>query len=439
LSAKTGDVGIPTVVNNIAFENLVRLAPDGRPTPWVADRWQLTPSKAVRIHMRPTRFHDGTPLTAAVLAQIVQKSLPRSLDIGAVIPVSDSEIEISQQKASSFILESLDVVTLKKPGAPDIGTGPFVVTSRGEVVEMRANEQYAEGRPKIDRIVVRDYQTVRGAWADMLRGEIDMLYQVGQDALQSLQPSSSVSIFWFQRPYAYIVLFNARRPALKSPEVRRALNLAVNRAQLIHEALDDHATAGAAVSPHHWAYKASIPMFPYDPAAASKVLGRRLHMTCIIQDGPVFERLAITVRKQLEAVGVDVSLEALPLAELIARVTERHDFDAVLFDAQIGPTMFRAYDWWHSGGTHNYGGFSSPRVDAALDAVRDAKTDGEYAAGLAMFQEATLADPPALFLAWGERARAVSRRFEVPVEAGRDVLTTLRLWRPRAGTTENRN
>jgi hypothetical protein len=45
-------------------------------------------------------------------------------------------------------------------------------------------------------------------------------------------------------------------------------------------------------------------------------------------------------------------------------------------------------------------------------------------------QEVAVEDPPAVFLAWGQRARAVSRRFEVHVEPGRDILTTLRLWRP---------
>src|SRR5947199_377608 len=39
-------------------------------------------------------------------------------------------------------------------------------------------------------------------------------------------------------------------------------------------------------------------------------------------------------------------------------------------------------------------------------------------------------ESPLLFLAWGERARAVSRRFDVPApEKGRDVLATIRLWR----------
>ena len=135
-----------------------------------------------------------------------------------------------------------------------------------------------------------------------------------------------------------------------------------------------------------------------------------------------------------------MQIEAVTLDKLVDRVTKRGDFDAVLFDAQLGPNIFRAYQWWHSGGPNNYGGFSSAKVDAALDAIRYATNDSEYAAGVLDFQRAMIADPPAIFLAWGERARAVSRRFDVQPEAGRDVLTTLRLWKPATDQrTANRN
>jgi ABC-type transport system substrate-binding protein len=106
------------------------------------------------------------------------------------------------------------------------------------------------------------------------------------------------------------------------------------------------------------------------------------------------------------------------------------DFDAVLADARNGPNLLRAYQFWHSGGPNNYGHFSSPAVDAALDAIRHAPDDAAYKAGVSAFQRAIVDDPPGIFLAWSERARAVSTRFEVPVEPGRDVLSTLRLWRP---------
>ena len=72
-------------------------------------------------------------------------------------------------------------------------------------------------------------------------------------------------------------------------------------------------------------------------------------------------------------------------------------------------------------------------VDAALDTIRGARSDDEYRQGVADFQRSIVADPPAIFLAWDERARAVSNRFDVPVEQGVDILGALRLWRPVAG------
>jgi hypothetical protein len=87
------------------------------------------------------------------------------------------------------------------------------------------------------------------------------------------------------------------------------------------------------------------------------------------------------------------------------------------------------YRAWHS--QSDFGAnIGNDRVDAALDRVRFATSDDEYQVAVRDFQGAVRQDPPAVFLAWSERARAVSRRFDVPVEPGRDILTTLRLWRP---------
>ncbi len=69
-------------------------------------------------------------------------------------------------------------------------------------------------------------------------------------------------------------------------------------------------------------------------------------------------------------------------------------------------------------------------MDAALDSIRHAADDDAYRAGVAAFQRALADNPPAIFLAWSERARAVSTVFDVEVEPGRDPLSTLRLWRP---------
>jgi ABC-type transport system substrate-binding protein len=89
--------------------------------------------------------------------------------------------------------------------------------------------------------------------------------------------------------------------------------------------------------------------------------------------------------------------------------------------------LLRPYHIWHSGGSLN---LKSPSIDTALDAVRHAPSGDAYLQAVAGVQQAMMDDPPAIFLAWMEVARAVSKRFDVPpVPAGRDIMAGLRQWK----------
>ncbi len=417
---------------------------DGRPIPRFAESFYTTDEgRTLRVRLRPNvKFHDGTPVTSALIADLVKADLPKSLgpafaDIENVRVVSDNEVEITQKRASPFLAEALDVA-IEEPGAPGVGTGPFAASTTGQL-DMTANDAYYLGRPMIDRIVLRSYPTARAAWADMLRGQVDMLYEVALDARESLEASSLVTVYTFPRPYAYVILLNARRQMWASRDVRKALNLAIDRPAVVRDALNNHGTPDdGPVPPQHWAYRDTFPTFHYDPASAAKLVNGRPRFKCIVAEGAVWERLALSVQKQLAAIGVGMDIEALPLDQFSAAVTDGR-FDAVLLDAHIGPNLFRSYQWWHSGGPLNAGKFSSTAVDAALDSIRYAPSDPEYASAALQFQRAMIDDPPAVFIAWSEGARAVSHRFIVPTEPGRDVWAALRLFKLAPDARASRN
>jgi peptide/nickel transport system substrate-binding protein len=229
-----------------------------------------------------------------------------------------------------------------------------------------------------------------------------------------------------RRPYTYLLQFNMRHPRLRHAGLRRALNAAIDRAALVEDVLQGRGIpANGPVWPSHWAYDATVPGFRYEPRAVD---GTPLRLSCIFADAAL-ERLALTIQRQLLTIGVQLDLELMPVDDALTRVTSGA-FDLFLADATHGPSLLRPYLFWRTAGRYNWGGFSSPAVDAALDSIRHAASDDAYRAGVAAFQRAIVEDPPAVFLAWSERARAVSTRFDVPVEPGRDVLSTLRLWRP---------
>ena len=154
-----------------------------------------------------------------------------------------------------------------------------------------------------------------------------------------------------------------------------------------------------------------------------------MKLRCVTLAEAPFEQIALVVKRQLREVGVDLEIEAAPVEQVFSTLT-KNEFEAVLLDSISGWSLMRAYRWWHSQSPQNASHFSSPKVDLALDRARRSITDDEYKSAVGDFERAIAEDPPAVFLAWGERSRAVSNRFDVKPQQGRDVLATLRLWRP---------
>ena len=440
--------GLTTLAQTLTVEPLARLADDGRPQPSLAQDWQISEDRrSLTVNLVPqVKFHDGTPLTAAIVADALKSSLPAFMgaaleDLESVSATSAQQVVIRLRRPSPFLLDTLETV-ISKPGSPLVGTGPFIATDPKSPTEMRANSDYALGKPGIDRVSVQTFPSVRAAWAELLRGRVDMLYDVGPDALESLQGSSNIAIFTFTRRYQYLILLNTDTDAFKSKAIRRALDMAIDRNALVSDALGGHGTASSGpVWPRNYGFRGDIATPQYNLATAAGALSRgaggqpagKLRFTCLIHPDAVHERIALVVKRQLAAVGVDMDIEEVPIDGVVDSMKNRR-FEAVMLEMVSGPSLLRLYRLWHSGGV---AGATSASIDAALDRVRYAASDAEYVNSLSAFQQAVVDDPPALFLAWMERARAVSKRFVVPaVEPGRDVMSNLRLWKPAVGAQQ---
>jgi peptide/nickel transport system substrate-binding protein len=422
-------------------EGLVNLNANGRPVPWLATSWSYSDDGlALRLNLQPqASFHDGTPASASVLREALLQQLPAALgpvydDIAEIRAVSSTELLFVLKRRSTLLLEGLTGL-LHAPNST-AGTGPFYNAGRrGNSIDLVAYEKYYEGRSAIDRIAIEPYTSVRAAWADMLRGELDMVYELGLDALDLTRTASGTKVFTFQRPYSYVVILNVNRPSLRDVGLRRALNDSINRDELVSRILDGHARpADGPIWPQHWVEPARLSHFAFKPKAPTTA---KTTFTCLYSD-PSFERIALFIQQQLQAIGVDVRIELTSIDDGLARVDEGN-FDAWLADVGLGPSFFRQYLFWHTGSPYNWGHYSNAKVDAALDAIKAARSEDEYKAGAAAFQDSIIEDPPAIFLGWSERARAVSTRFDVHSEPGRDILSTLRLWRPVAAPNSTLN
>jgi peptide/nickel transport system substrate-binding protein len=445
LSTTNPATGLRQLSQLLSVEQFVRAGEDGRFEPGLADKWAVgSDGRSLLLTLRPgVKFHDGSPLDASTIAALLPggfRSFWGSLadEVEHVKAVAENTVEIGFRRPSPFLQEMLEV-TIRKPGAAIIGTGPFMMAPNSTTT-LRANSGYYLGAPRISEVQLSSFPEVRTAWAELLRNRIDMLYEVGPDAFDSLQSSTSVALFTYTRHYQFLIAFNTQAPALRSSAVRRALNLAVDRTEVVRRALNEHGVPSSGpMWPRYWALPIPLPTFQFDPAGAAAVLnaGRPatrsagVRFTCLVPSDAVHERISLEVKRQLQAVGVEMDVQGVTQDQLYEALMKRN-FDAILTEGISGPTALRLQFLWDSRGAGNQGGFGNPTLDRAFDRIKSAENETSYREAVGALQQAFLDDPPAIFLAWGERARAVSKRFIVPpLEPGRDVLGTMRLWTPR--------
>jgi ABC-type transport system substrate-binding protein len=395
-------------------------------------------------------------MTATVVADILREAIAKPdaadsyssfADVRSVDVDADLEVSLELLRPSAFLIEDLLMPLSLRPG---VGTGPFRVVKRDrrEIIFERF-DRYYEGAPAIERVHVKTFDALRTAWSSLLRGEVDMVTDVPAEAVEFVR-SDEVDVIPYKRWYQYMVAFNSERPPLNSATVRHALNLAVNRDALIKGALRGYGSpATGPLWPSHWAYDSSIPSFGFDPdlamslldsqrlvkgaaGAQSNIPHARFRFTCLIPAGfSVLERLALELQKQLYDVGVDIRFEVVPLATYDERL-RLGQFEAALVDMISGPSFGRPYLFWRSARQHdgfNKFGYENSEAERLFQLLRaSALNEAATRSATSRLQRVFLNDPPALFLAWSERARVIGPKFIPAGEPDRDPVQTLWRW-----------
>jgi peptide/nickel transport system substrate-binding protein len=459
------ELGLRQLATSLSVESLTQLSADGRPIPKLAESWWWGKGGLeLNVNLRPgIQFHDGTPLTAAVAAKILSDAVARPsdrelytslADVVAVRPQSDRQLVFELSAPSAFLPDDLELPLAR--GAPAIGTGPYRVVKTDQAgVELERFPNYYLGVPHIARVIIRPFDTIRTAWTSLLRGDVDMVMNVPPDAVEFIS-NDQVRVVSFDRRYQYLVAFNSRKPPFNSAIVRRALNTAIDRDALIQKVFQGHGQASTGpLWPRHWAYNGSIAAYRFDPGLAVSLLnsaglsadkrsgGRRarFRFTCLIPENfSVIERVALEVQKQLYDVGIDMQFEVIPIKDFNARIRQGK-FEAILIDVISGPSVGRSYMFWRSArrfqGGLNVFGYENAEAERLFDVLRTSTNEVAVQSAFTRFQEVLLDDPPALFLAWSERSRAIGRDFQIVQDPGRglaDPVYTIWRWTAVAKT-----
>jgi peptide/nickel transport system substrate-binding protein len=265
----------------------------------------------------------------------------------------------------------------------------------GEEVVLEANDDYWDGRPKIDRLVLRIYPDQRTGFQALLIGDVDILAvtpALWQQARESDQ-AGRLRSFAFYRNSVWTVRWklDGTNPFFDDPRVRRALIHALDRRRFIDATLNGMGRV-AATSYHPdlaWTDPDLEPL-PFDPGRAERELdeagwrrpgpgrlrerdGTPFRFTLMTANSTmqVADRTAAWLQQSWADIGVRADIEKLEWGEFRERRREGR-FDAAMGGFSMTPTPDQ-WELYHSGARAegaNYGGYADPETDRLLDLGR---------------------------------------------------------------------
>jgi len=232
----------PRPTNNLTpavFDSLVTFTESGQPQPALATSWSHDPDfKRWEFHLRSgVKFHDGTPLSAGLVAAALDT-------IGA--EAQGDSVVIRPQHSGLMFLSELSAIAIVKPGSDGlpIGTGPFRVKiwEPNARVILTANEDYWGGRPYVDSVEIEIGKAPRDQAVDLELNKADVVELGFADTRRITQSGKRV---WTSLPVDLLALvFDTA-----DERVRDAIALSIDRAAIHDVLLQKQGVATGAIRP----------------------------------------------------------------------------------------------------------------------------------------------------------------------------------------------
>jgi peptide/nickel transport system substrate-binding protein len=314
-----------------ALEPLLAAAP---PTPVDATTWEV----ALRTDVR---WHDGSPFTAADVAYSInrvvdpdfrtqQASLFLTI-VGAEV-VDESTVRIRTSSPDPILADRLALLLIVKDGdaeRPDfaehpIGTGPYAFVSRtpgSETVIERWQDYRQPLAEAPDSLTLRVMPEPRTRVAALENGEVDIVPALSPDDVPLVPRAEAVT-----GTEAMLLRLNARSGVLADERLRQAINLAVDRQELVDALFSGYAEPANCqiAAPTVFGHAPSLEVPPYDPERARRLIeqagaeGATLSFTAPASRFAKGREIAQAVESYLEDVGFDVELE-FPSDQVMAK------------------------------------------------------------------------------------------------------------------------
>ncbi|MDJ0389067.1 ABC transporter substrate-binding protein [Roseomonas sp. E05] len=414
------------------FETLTDRRPDSSLAPGLALSWKPVADDVWEFRLRPgVRFSDGQPFTADDVA----------FTIARVPKVPNATASYAGQTRSIRRVEVVDPLTVRfhtdgpSPNLPidlavvgivsrhagegattedynalkaAIGTGPFILRSfvPGTEAKLERNPGWWGPKPDWDAVEFRYIANPGARSAALLSGGVDLIDLPSPNDLPRFRNDPGISLFSTQglrlvylapnqaAEVAPFITGNDGQPLPRNPlrdqRVRRALSVAINRTGLTERVMQGTAEPNGQFMPRGtYSYNPGIPVPPYDPALARKLLaeagypdGFRMTLHVAQNARPTDPVSAQAIAQMWTRAGVQTEVETMPLSAYSPRAAKM-EFAATMWGwASPGHaghpliSVLSSYNREQLTGSFNREGYSNPALDALVQRAVTTLDDG---------------------------------------------------------------
>jgi peptide/nickel transport system substrate-binding protein/oligopeptide transport system substrate-binding protein len=405
------------------FNGLVRLGDDLSVVPDIASKWAISKDgRTYRFSLRSgVRFSNGREVKAVDFKYSFERVLspetksPRTWLFDYVLGAGEFMRGEAEEVTGIRVLDDYTIeITLKEPFSPfiglltmpnayvvpeeevrrlgpdfsshPVGTGPYILKSwlPGREMVLEARGDYFDELSKVKGIVYRVIPEELTAVAEFELGNLDAIaIPVAVFAKYKDSPKWREQITSSEGLNTYYLGLNCSRPPFDDPDVRRAVNLAIDREKIlatVYEGRGKLATGPVPDVLRRW--EAPEP-YPYEPERAKTIIKSKgafgKSVQFFINADPEVVDMAEVIQSYLKEAGLDVHLKQLEWSAFKQAINggEADMFWLSWWADYPDPENF-LFPLFHSE-NHGPGGnrviYTNPEVDALINAGQRAASE----------------------------------------------------------------
>ena len=434
--------------------------------PLLARAWSRRDSVTLVFDLNPrARWQDGVPVTARDVVFTMERARNRSVSprladllkhITGVTAEGEERVVFrfshpyaEQLYDATFhvapipahLLDTIppDALSRSAFAAQPVGNGPYrwVRAVPGQFIELRRNDDFFLGKPKIERVIVRAAADPDARVNLMLSGQADAMDNIPppQDNIRRIAAEPSLRVIPVPSPTVGYLLFNQRdrrdreqpHPILGDIRVRRAIGLALDRRLLVQVIFGSYGEVPyGPASPILWIRHGAPRPERQDLPQARRLLsaagwrdadgdgtldrdGHPLTLSLSLPNtSAIRKQMSVLIQEQLRGIGIRLELQQYDFPVWTERRTAG-DFDVDFASLSQDPSPTGLTQSWTCNGGNNVARYCDPRVDSLIEqAVLGRGDPAEHWHGVLRQIEA---DAPAVFLYAPTYVYAVNRRF----------------------------